>query len=180
MKSDMRKEEQRLIVLCGEAFAGKTTLAKKLSEVFKAEIVGRDQIYFAVEKILALENTPDDDDYVLWNNLWVIAVQGIKNQLLAGNSVVIDDNCLLFRQREDLRVIAKNMNVDFFLVYLNIPAEVLQTRKARNKITCDRHDVPSSWLVEDSAIFERPTEAENPIICVENSSLDELLIKIGK
>ena len=176
----MKNKKQRLIVLCGEAFSGKTTLSKKLSEAFGAEIVGRDRIYFALEKILTLENTPDDDDYALWNNLWPVAVQGAKNQLLIGNSVVFDDNCLLFRQREDLRSLAKDMDVDFSLVYLDIPSEVLKDRKARNKITRDRHDVPSSWLAEDSIIFERPTEAENPIIYVENSSFDELLNKIGR
>lgn len=180
IKDDMKKEKQRLIILCGEAFSGKTTLSKKLSEAFGAEIVGRDRIYFALEKILALESTPDDDDYALWNNLWPVAVQGAKNQLLVGNSVVFDDNCLLFRQREDLRVVAKDMDVDFSLVHLDIPAEVLKERKARNKITRDRHDVPSSWLEEDSSIFERPTENENPITYAQNSPLDELLDKIRK
>ena len=174
----MKKEKQRLIILCGEAFSGKTTLSKKLSESFGAEIVGRDRIYFALEKILALENTPDDDDDLLWNNLWPVAVQGAKNRLLIGNSVVFDDNCLLFRQREDLRAVAKDMDVYFSLVHLDIPVEVLRERKARNKITRDRHDVPSGWLAEDAIIFERPTEVENPIVYAENSSLDELLEKI--
>ncbi|MFA7208969.1 MAG: ATP-binding protein [Parcubacteria group bacterium] len=176
----MKKEKQRLIILCGEAFSGKTTLSKKLSESFGAEIVGRDRIYFAIEKILALESTPDDDDDSLWNNLWPIAVQGAKNQLLIGNSVVFDDNCLLFRQREDLRAVAKDMGVDFSLVYLDIPVEVLKERKARNKITRDRHDVPSGWLTEDAINFERPTKAENPIIYTENFPFDGLLDKIGR
>ncbi|MDP1834156.1 MAG: ATP-binding protein [Candidatus Moranbacteria bacterium] len=176
----MKKEKQRLIILCGEAFSGKTTLSKKLFESFGAEIVGRDRIYFTIEKILALESTPDEDDDSLWNNLWPVAVQGAKNQMLIGNSVVFDDNCLLFRQREDLRAVAKDIGVDFSLVYLDIPVEVLRERKARNKITRDRHDVPSGWLTEDAINFERPTEAENPIIYTENFPFDRLLDKIGR
>jgi predicted kinase len=169
---------QTLIILCGEAFSGKTTLSNKIANNFGAKVVGRDEIYFAVEKILALENTPDEDDHYLWKNLWPLVLQGVKNQFLLGNSVVIDDNCLYLRQRDELRSIVREIGVKSLLIFLDIPAEVLKQRKEQNKMSKNRHDVPSAWLTEDSEIFERPTEKENPIIYTSDETLDAFVDKI--
>lgn len=174
----MKKENRYLLILCGEAFSGKSMLAEKIAEIYKAKIVGRDKIYFAVDNILALENTSDEDDDRLWKNLWPIAVQGIKNQLLLGNSVVVDDNCLYLQQREELYSLAKNLDIKHVLVYLNIAAEILKERKEQNKINKNRHDVPSGWLEKDSKFFERPNKIENPLIFTEKNTPDEILKKI--
>lgn len=163
-----------LFILCGEAFSGKSTLAKEIAKQYGANIVGRDEIYFAIEKILALENTPEDDDDSLWKNMWPLVLQGTKNQLLLENSVVIDDNCLYLNQRDELRSVAKELDVKSILVYLDIPTQLLKERKAQNKISKNRHDVPSEWMDQDANLFERPTEGENPIIFTPNMSFDDL------
>jgi predicted kinase len=169
---------QKLYILCGEAFSGKSTLSKKIAEHFDAKIVGRDEIYFAMEKILALESTPDEDDISLWKNMWMLVLQGVKNQLLLGNSVVIDDNCLYLKQRDQLRSIAKEVGVRSTLIFLDIPTEILKDRKEQNKISKTRHDVPSAWLTEDSELFEKPTEVENPTIYKPNTSFDDFVNKL--
>lgn len=171
---------QTLFILCGEAFSGKSTLAKDIAPYYGARIVGRDEVYFATEKILALENTPEDDDDFLWKSLWPLILQGTKNQLLLGNSVVIDDNCFYLKQRDELRSIAKELGVNGVLIYLNIPKEILQKRKEENKIQKNRHDVPSSWMEEDSNLFERPTELEKPIIYNSYIPFDELVRKVSE
>jgi predicted kinase len=172
------KKKQYLFILCGEAFSGKTTFSQKLSELTGAKIIGRDKIYFVLDDVLALEETPDEEDSLLWNSLWPIAVQGAKNQLLLGNSVVFDDNCLLLRQRGELRSVAKNAGVQCILIYFNLSVETLRKRKEENKINKNRHDVPSGWLENDAQKFEHPTEIENPIIYTEKDSFDELIKKI--
>lgn len=166
---------QKLYILCGEAFSGKSTLSKKIAEHFDAKIVGRDEIYFATEKILAFEHTPDEDDDSLWKNMWPLVLQGAKNHLLLGNSVVIDDNCLYLRERNELRAIAKEVGIESILIFLDIPPEVLKQRKEENKISKTRHDVPSAWLMEDSVLFERPAEAEHPIIYRSDMSFDDFI-----
>jgi predicted kinase len=157
-------KKQTLFILCGEAFSGKSTLSKQIAGHYDAKVVGRDEIYFATEKILSLENTPDEDDDALWENLWPLVLQGVKNQLLLGNSVVVDDNCLYLKQRDELRAIAHDTGVGSTLVYLDIPSKILKERKEQNKISKTRHDVPSAWMDEDSGLFERPTEKEAPVI----------------
>jgi|SRR3989344_3670602 len=166
-------KNQTLFILCGEAFSGKSTLAKKIAEKYGAKVVGIDEVYFATESILALENTPDEDDSSLWKNLWTVVFQGIKNHLLLGNSVIVDDNCFRLSRRDELRSLAKEMDVKTALVYIDTPMEVLKERKEKNKVSKERHDVPSAWMEEDSNKFERPTEVENPIYYKEGVSIDE-------
>ncbi|MBX4195746.1 ATP-binding protein [Candidatus Parcubacteria bacterium] len=168
-----------LFIVCGEAFSGKTTLAKEISNRFGAEIVGRDRIYFALEKMLALEITDDEDDDKLWTkDLWPIAVQGAKNHLSLGKSVVFDDVCLHLWQRDELRSVAQSVGADSVLVYLDVPAQVLKERRERNRITKERHDVPSKWLTEDSYNFERPADSENPIKYAPETNIDDWFSKL--
>lgn len=166
--------KQTLFVLCGEAFSGKSTLAKELANKYEAKIVGIDQVYFAAEPILALENTPDEDDASLWKNLWTIVLQGIKNHLLLGHSVVVDDNCFRLSRRDQLRDLAWGVGAKTVLIYLDTPAEVLKERKKKNKVSKERHDVPSAWMVEDAIKFERPTAAENPLMYKQGMSLSDI------
>jgi predicted kinase len=169
-----------LFVMCGEAFSGKSTLSKMLSERYQAKNIGRDTIYFSLEKLFLFEETPDEDDPSLWGNLWPIAVQGAKNHLLAGNSVVFDDTCLFAKQREELRAMAESIDVKSVLIYINTSSEIRKARKAENKINKTRHDVPSGWLENDSAKFERPDQYENPIVYNETSSFEDLAGQIEK
>ncbi len=167
-------EPGKLFMLCGEAFSGKSSLSQKLSEAFNAHVVGRDMIYFSLKDSLALDSTPDEDDAELWNHFWSVAVQGISIHLSLGHSVVVDDNLLFRRQREELCKLGQKMESAVVLIYLNIPRPVLLSRKAQNQVTKERHDVPSAWLIEDANEFERPGEDENPIVVTEEMSWEEI------
>ena len=167
-------DKQTLFILCGEAFSGKSTLAKELANKYEAKIVGIDQVYFAAEPILALENTPDEDDASLWKNLWTVVLQGIKNHLLLGHSVVVDDNCFRLSRRDQLRDLARGVGVKTVLIYLDTPAEVLKERKEKNKLSKERHDVPSAWMVEDAMKFERPTVDEHPVVFEQGMSVADI------
>jgi len=165
-----------LYIVCGKAFSGKSTLSKMINERFGAEIVGRDKIYFAIEKMLELENSPEDDNDKLWGkDLWPIAVQGVKNHLLLGHSVVFDDVCLRRQQRDELREVARLANSEVKLIYLNIAENILKERKERNKITKERHDVSSVWLADDDKVFETPGADEKPLTYTETTNQDELI-----
>ena len=174
-----------LFILCGEAFSGKTTLSKEIARRYDAKIIGRDRIYFALEKMLALEETPNDDDDKLWSkDLWPVATQGIKNHLLLGRSVVVDDVCLRLWQRDELRDLATAADAGSVLIYLDVPGDILKQRKDRNKATKERHDVPSAWLADDAGVFERPTESEHPLVYTSDTDLSgwfgKLDIRISK
>jgi predicted kinase len=165
--------EVTLFILCGEAFAGKSTMSKGLAEHHNARIIGRDTVYFSLKEMLALDETPEEVDEELWEHLWPIAIQGTKNQLMLGNSVVFDDNCLYKKQRDELRLLAERLGMKSVLIYLNLPTEVLRKRKEENKLNPTRHDVPSAWLDDDNKIFERPVGDEQPLVYTGDSEMDE-------
>jgi predicted kinase len=71
--------------------------------------------------------------------------------------------------------VVEKANARSVLIHLDVPAEVLKERKKRNKELKTRHDVPSSWLEEDAADFERPTEAEDPIVYKPADTIDNLV-----
>ncbi len=175
----MQNNGHRLFILCGEAFSGKSTLSQEIAKAYDAKVIGRDAIYFALDDLLALEDTPEADDHALWEGMWPIALQGVKNQLLLGNSVVVDDNCLHLRQRDELRSIAKDAGVTSALVYLDVSAQTIRERKEQNKFAKTRHDVPSAWLEEGARVFERPTEVENPIVVNEGMSAGDVLKQLA-
>lgn len=107
-------------------------------------------------------------------------MQGARNQLLLGKSVVFDDNCLHLHQRDELRAVAEKSDAKSVLIYLDIPDKVLKERKEKNKITKERHDVPSAWLKEDEKVFERPTATERPIIYTPDTDLEGWFKKIDE
>lgn len=175
----MEQIPKTLFILCGEAFSGKSTLSKEIARHYGAEVMGRDRIYFALEEMLALEDTPEDDDDKLWtNDLWPIAVQGAKNHLLLGKSVVFDDVCLQRWRRDELRTVATAAGARSVLIFLDVPAEVLKTRKDKNKETKERHEVPSSWLEKGAQELERPTEEEHPFIYGADADVDAWFKKL--
>src|SRR5680860_1205908 len=167
-----------LFILSGESFSGKSVLSKEIVKHYHAEIIGRDVVYRAIKDKLALEKTPEEDDRALWNNMWPIVVQGAKNLLLSGKSVVIDDTCLQLQKRNDLRSVTNITGAQVVLIYLDIPATILKDRKQKNKINKERHDVPSVWIEDGAKYFDRPTELENPIIYTFGQELKELFTQI--
>ena len=52
--------------------------------------------------------------------------------------------------------------------------------EVQNKINKTRHDVPSSWMEEDSKTFERPNSLENPLVFTEKETINDLLKKISE
>jgi len=62
--------------------------------------------------------------------------------------------------------------------FLRKVGENSKKRKEENKLTKDRHDVPSGWLENDAKKFEHPTENESPVIYAENDTPDKLFEKL--
>lgn len=180
IRFDVVKMKPILFIMCGEAFSGKSTISKHISKKYGAQIIGRDSIYFSLEKHLALEGTPEEDDDMLWDSLWSVAVQGAKNQLLLGSSVVFDDVCLQKVRRDELKKVAEQSKAKYILIFLNISKEGLKRRKEENKKTKTRHDVPSAWMEADREDFERPTPDENPITVTDTSDKNHILDLITK
>lgn len=173
-----RVMKNTLIILCGEAFSGKTFLARKLATTFGARIGGRDAVWQAIKAVCALDEMSDEVDDTLWSGLWTIAVVGARNNLGAGRSLIFDDNCFFLRQRDELRTVADKVGARSVLIYVDASAELIKQRKEENKVTKERHDIDSGWLAEDRKTFERPSATEDFIRYSPETNYEDLVNQI--
>ncbi len=165
------KKMKKLYFLCGVAFSGKSTLAKKIAEYKNATLVSQDEIWFIKEKELGLDLNSDED----WERVQQISKAKVRDVLLGGESVVYDDICLKYANRESLRNLATECNAIPILIYLDTPRNIQEERRARNAETKERHQVPShiiNWGLEE---LEIPLEGERPFIYRPESDLEEWL-----
>jgi len=157
--------------MCGVAFSGKSTLAKKIAEYKKAVLVSQDKIWFIKEAELHLDWDSDED----WEKVQQISRVEVKETLMKGNSVVYDDISLKYTDRELLRNLAKECGAEAVLVYLDTPRSVQQERQSKNLETKERHDVPDhiiDWGLEE---LEVPTEDEHAVVFKPDSDLESFL-----
>lgn len=151
---------QKLYIMCGVAFSGKSTLAKKIAETKGAELVSQDSIWFEKKESMNLDWDSDED----WEMVQGLSRAEIERALKSGTSVVYDDISLTFADRERLRSLATRCQAEAVLVYLNTPQSIQEERQRRNVETGERHDVPQRLLDWGRATLETPQENENPFI----------------
>lgn len=157
--------------MCGVAFSGKSTLAKKIAEDKKAALVSQDNIWFAKREELNLDLDSDDD----WERIQQLSREKIKELLIGGSSIVYDDISLKYANRELLRTLAKESAAEAILVYLDTPRDIQRERQAKNLQAGDRHDVPDHLIEWGLAELEIPQENENPFIFTPDTNTAEWL-----
>ena len=160
-----------LYIMVGVGFAGKSTLAKNISEYFKIPLVSQDALFFEKEKELNL----DEDDDAQWQMLLNMCKQRIKELLSSGKSVVFDNVNLKKEHRDELREIAKEAISNAIIIYLDTPEEILNKRQDRNKVTRERHHVKQEYLDDAKAQLEIPTDDEGTYKFTPTTDLETFL-----
>jgi predicted kinase len=146
--------EARLILTCGLPGSGKTTLARQLAADRGAVCLTKD------EWLWALGSTPWDESAreKVEHQLWRLA----QELLRLGLSVVLDFGLWARIERDELRRVARGLDVGVELHYLDGPADELWRRiEARNsEPPWDRSPIRredfDAWL----RVFEAPDAAE--------------------
>jgi predicted kinase len=136
-----------LYILCGLPGAGKTTLAKAITQQ-------RNIAYVSLEHIKADEGFFVDDAEVPdadWPGIEDVVHASLLMPLRLGRDVVYDASNLKRRQRDDLRALAASRNFGSRVIYVAIP-EATARQRAPDAI--------------DAALagFEEPTKDEDVIV----------------
>ena len=167
-------KQPTLYIMCGLAFSGKSTLARKIAEHMGAKIIAFDKVW--VEKG---KDQPISKDAAGWKFIRGVAQDEITKALNEGNSVVYDDNNVRFEHREELREIAKKYGVKDVVVYLNTPMELIRERESVNKSTGERHDVDPMNFQKVVDQLEPPKPEENCFEFKPNTDLNDFLNKLN-
>lgn len=153
----------RIYMLCGLAFAGKTTLAKALVERLNLPRVSIDEINSA--RGVGLDNawiTPED-----WQITYEEAHRQLAQHLSAGRSVICDAGNFARVERDQVRAIAAQYHADALLIHVTTPAHLVRERWQRNRLTRERNDIRDDYFAMGLAMFEPPAEDEQTL-CYSN------------
>jgi predicted kinase len=148
-------EMKRLFIMCGIAFSGKTTVAKRL-----AETVGC--AYVSLDDINAERGLHGGEGIVVgeWEGTHGIARERMRKLMARGESIVFDDtNCFRWL-RDRYREFACENGYVAELVYVEVSLEEVQARMVRNKMTAARPAVESHVFGEHVQQFEPPQTDE--------------------
>ena len=147
-----------LYIMCGLAFSGKSTLAKRIAKHLNIPRVSTDEMF----EELKLES----DNYEQWLSLLEISKQRISHFLADSQSVVYDHPNVKLEERNKLREIAQKAGAKAVVIYLQTPDEEIARRHQRNKETKERHDPKQEHLDAVKRDFQTPTSKEGDVLFV--------------
>ena len=145
-----------LYILCGLAFAGKSTLSRKIVEQKGWKLIAFDTLWVETEKTQLVPQGAEG-----WRLVRDLAQKEILATLKSGISVVYDDNNPKKDHREELRVVARKAGAVSAVVYLDTPIDVIRAREEASRTLQDRHDVDPKNFEKVLKDLEPPTSDEN-------------------
>jgi predicted kinase len=147
-----------LYLLCGLAFAGKSTLAAQLASRFGAVIVSLDDIN-AERGLHGGIGIPDEE----WLKTHRVALARVREFLDQGRPVIVDDtNCFRWL-RDNYRKEAAERGVPTTVVLLEVSLEEALARARRNEVMQERPPVTEAVLVDLAKGFEWPGPDETVV-----------------
>ena len=155
-----------VLVLCGLAGAGKTTLATWLADKAARE---HEDLRVRVSRISfdEIEVRPWGEAYdpETWKRSRAEALARVETEALPFNPavpgerklVLVDDNMHLRSMRRQIFQIARKHRTDFAILHLRLP---LREASARNEARGEARAVPEAVLAKMHASFEAPGESD--------------------
>ncbi|MFK4084713.1 AAA family ATPase [Kribbella sp. NPDC020789] len=148
----------KLVLLCGTAYSGKSTVARTLAPRIAATVVSLDEIN-ARRGLWGGDGIPVEE----WVKTHELAAAETRALLIAGTSVILDDTSSLRFLRDGWRAVAEDHGAAFTLLYLDIPADVIHARHTANEAAPTRRHVTEAVLTQHLADFDPPHPDENPV-----------------
>ena len=146
-----------LLLLCGPAFSGKSTLATHLSRRWGFRVVSLDAIN-ARRGLHGGQGIPDAE----WARTVAVARDEVRTLLSAPAERVVVDDTLCFRfLRDDFARVATESGRDSVLLVLRTPEREIRRRIISNEGRPDRAGILPAVLERHLATFEWP-QADEP------------------
>jgi len=159
---------QKLYLMCGYSFSGKSYVANLFSQKTGAEIISLDNI----NEERGFDNNseiPRDE----WENTHKIALDKLENYLNEGKSVIIDDTNPLLKLRERFRKVATSKNIQTIVVYIDTPIEEIENRIKQVELNSSRHIAPAKSRADLISMFEKPDPNVEKVLIYNTSGNSE-------
>lgn len=160
----------KLYILCGIPFSGKTTLAKKMENKLNTLSIDLDAIKF---EFFGNEATDSQIGKEGWNRIYQEMYQRIKDALSSGRSVLHDTGNFTKYERDLVRNIAEEQKVESVTIFIDIPTAETYKRLANNRQTKARFDVPDEDFYGVVEEMEIPAPTEIHLVLKWNDDFDK-------
>jgi predicted kinase len=148
-----------LVAMCGIPFAGKSTIARELSDRCGMALVSVDAIVID----LALDLGADAGNQRAWARAMAEGFARSRELLAKGESVVYDNANHTRRNRDRCRRVAEQAGARFRLAWIDTPVATARQRLLDNRGSPLRRDVPDASFDEIVARFEPPLDEPDVI-----------------
>lgn len=155
----MARADPTLYLLCGLAFAGKSTLAARLTERTGAAIVSLDAIN-AERGLQGGLGIPVGE----WVATHQEALRRLDALLGEGRSAIVDDTCCFRRLRDSYRGLASRHAAASLVIHVDVPLGEAVRRLRANEASPERPPVTEAILRDLARDFEWPAADEPTLV----------------
>ena len=163
-----------LVVICGISFAGKTTLARAITErlghvEIDVDVVGARLYGLPVGNSAALDGLDFD-------RIYDEADKDIERLLTSGVSVVDASRNFTRIERVRARELAERANARLVTVFVDTSESVARQRRNENKRSGSRGDITDDQFEEIVRVFQPPAEDERPLLFGAGDDVDAWVV----
>ncbi len=149
---------RRLYLLCGESMSGKTALRREMERLLHVVPIAFDEINVHRGMHFGLPGHPEE----AWTATLELALSSLRQLMLAGRQIVVDDTLCYRWLRDRFRDLAAEYRYTCVLLHLMVDESVLRERFAIAKRMGTRPVLSDAAFSHHLLTFETPTEEEQP------------------
>jgi predicted kinase len=157
----------KLYILCGIPFSGKTHFAKEFASLTGYLRIDLDEIKFYLMGPGVKDQDITQSD---WDKIYKEMYRQIKEALVSGRTVVHDTGNFTSHERKLIGNIAKELNLPHQTIYVDTQVEIARLRMLANRNNQTRFDISDKEFESAVNEMEQPTDLENYLVYDGSSS----------
>src|SRR5262245_19091435 len=146
--------------MCGVAFSGKSTLARRIADELSIILISLD----AINHERGLRGG-DGMSIAQWEETSAIAMNRLRECLREGKSAVVDDTFSRRLLGDRFKTVALEFGAEFTIVFVDTAIEEIRSRRESNFQRATRHHVREDVFEDHYKTFQFPT-ADEPVVRV--------------
>jgi hypothetical protein len=158
--------------MCGLAFSGKSTLARRIADELFIGLISLD----AINHERGLRGG-EGMSIAQWEETSAIAMERLRQRLRAGESAVVDDTFSRRFLRDRCKAVAVEFGAAFTIVWIDTPIGEIRARRQANYERQTRHHIRDDIFYEHYKTFQFPTPDEAAVRVVDGFDLQSWLLK---
>jgi predicted kinase len=160
----------QVYAMCGVAFSGKSTLARRIADELSILLISLD----AINHERGLRGG-EGMSIAQWEETSAIAMDRLRQCLRQGKSAVVDDTFSRRFLRDRCKAVALEFAAKFTIIFVDTPVEEIRSRRAANYQSPTRHHVRDDVFDDHYKTFQFPTADEPVVRVVEGFDLQSWL-----